>query len=70
MLFPVPLPTGSVSPPVYPVELGRPDCRPGGSFLEVSGADVLALPAQALPAFSSLGGTRSAVERPSLSWLS
>lgn len=65
--FPVPLPTGSFPPSVYAFVLGRPDHRPDAGFLEVSAADFLALPAQALPPFSSLGRAGSTLDCPSLS---
>lgn len=65
--FPFPLPTGSFPPPVYAFVLGRFDHRPDAGFLEVSAAGFLALPAQALPPFSSLGRARSTLDCPSLS---
>lgn len=70
LLFPVPLPTGSLPPPVYAVVFGGPDHRPDVGFLEVSTTDFLALPVQALPPFSFLGRARSTLGCPSLFWLS
>lgn len=66
LLFPVSFLMGSLPPSVYAVVLGRPDHRPDVGFLEVSVADFLALPAQALPPFSSLGRARSTLDCPSL----
>lgn len=69
-LFPVPLRTGSLPPSVFAVLLGRPDHRPDVGFLEVSVTDFLALPALALPHFSSPGRARSTLDCPSPFWLS
>lgn len=66
LLFPVSFLTGSLPPSVYAVLLGRLDHRPDVGFLEVSAADFLALPAQALPPFSSLSRARSTLACPSL----
>lgn len=58
----LPLPVGSLPPPVFPVVLGRPDYRLSGSLCSW-------LCLHRAP-FSSLDGTRSAVNCPSLVWLS